>query len=311
MKKILITGIGGDIAQGAASIIKDAFPSWHIIGSDTNIFHAGKLFVDTFLQSPDANDIAYLQWVEKIIKENSVDFLWPLSEAEILVLTKEDKIGINLCPVISSGTKAVQVGNDKLNTIQFLNKIGLPAPWTLLHANQLSDNDFPCIYKPRFSSGSKSIFMCSKIEQANFFSENFPGGVFQELLLPHDKEVTCGVYRSNTGDIAVLPLLRRLTDSLTGWAQVIENDDVVDQCEKLATALDLRGTMNVQLRLTESGPRIFEINPRISSTGYMRHLMGYKDGFWSLKEAMGEKVDLFVPPKGLTAVRVGNPVILD
>ena len=54
-KRVLITGIGGDIAQGISRIIRENFPSWKIFGSDISTKHSGKLFVDKFLQLPKTN----------------------------------------------------------------------------------------------------------------------------------------------------------------------------------------------------------------------------------------------------------------
>ena len=49
--------------------------------------------------------------------------------------------------------------------------------------------------------------------------------------------------------------------------------------------LDLRGRMNVQLRLTDNGLRVFEISPRFSSAVLMRHRLGYTDLLWAIEEA--------------------------
>lgn len=62
-------------------------------------------------------------------------------------------------------------------------------------------------------------------------------------------------------------------------------------CEVIAQGLDLCGSMNIQLRLTENGPRVFEINPRFSSTVLMRHRMGYTDVLWAIDEAEGKSID--------------------
>ena len=51
-KKVLITGIAGEIAQGIGRIIKENYPSWELHGSDIHTRHSGKLFVDKFLQLP-------------------------------------------------------------------------------------------------------------------------------------------------------------------------------------------------------------------------------------------------------------------
>ena len=47
-KKILITGIGGEIGQGISLLIKKYFPSFEISGTDYHKRHSGKLFVKKF-----------------------------------------------------------------------------------------------------------------------------------------------------------------------------------------------------------------------------------------------------------------------
>ena len=55
----------------------------------------------------------------------------------------------------------------------------------------------------------------------------------------------------------------------------------------VTNTLDLRGSINIQLRFTSEGPRIFEINPRFSSTIYFRHAVGFQDLIWSVNDALG------------------------
>jgi carbamoyl-phosphate synthase large subunit len=71
---------------------------------------------------------------------------------------------------------------------------------------------------------------------------------------------------------------------------VIEDKATSLMCQLIAQGLDLRGSMNIQLRLTDMGPRVFEINPRFSSTVLMRHRIGFSDVLWALDEAEGASV---------------------
>jgi carbamoyl-phosphate synthase large subunit len=130
------------------------------------------------------------------------------------------------------------------------------------------------------------------------------------LLEPHSGEVTCAVYRTKDGRIAILQMLRRLAGGLTGWARVISDDAVEQMCKEIAEGLGLRGSMNVQLRLTDAGPRVFEINPRFSSTVAMRHLLGFSDVAWTLDELDGRSVNPASVPVGRVAVRIQGSAVL-
>ena len=62
---------------------------------------------------------------------------------------------------------------------------------------------------------------------------------------------------------------------------------------QLAVLLDLRGSINVQLRLVNRTPMIFEINPRFSSTVLFRHMMGFEDVIWSIQDKLEMSIDTY------------------
>lgn len=310
MKTILLTAIGGDIGQGVATIIRETYPDWRIVGADMSERHGAALFVDVLLKAPAARDPRYLSWLAETIEREKVDFCLPLSEAELELLQEQALSAVGGVPLITPGFKAVAVGGDKLETARYLAGLGLPGPWTATVDELAGNYRLPAIYKPRRGAGSKAVFICRTDEEAIFYSKHYPDGVFQELLLPADREVTCAVYRTKGGSVAVLQLLRTLVGGFTGWATVINDAAIAEQCQRLADALDVRGSINVQLRLTDDGPRIFEINARFSSTSLLRHKMGFQDVVWTLQEQLNMPVNLASPPVGTTGVRVQSAALM-
>lgn len=284
MKTILISGIGSDIAQGVAKIVREIRPDWKIIGVDIHQRHGGRLYTDELETVPKANDPTYLSCMENIVDRHDVDVCIPISEAELAVLAERKIFSFARADLIGVAYSALEVCLDKLTTINYIKNIGIPVPWTIAAEKDVEPLQLPCIFKPRRSAGSKGVFICRDGEDAKWYARKEPLGVFQELLLPSDQEVTCAVYRDKSGKVAVLPMLRELVDGATAWAKVIADPDIMMQCTEIAEALNLQGAINIQLRLTEKGPRIFEINPRLSSTVYLRHLLGFTDLKWMLDE---------------------------
>ena len=92
-------------------------------------------------------------------------------------------------------------------------------------------------------------------------------------------------------DGTVLQLLRKLIGRVTAWCSFINNREVLEICKTVAKNIDLQGSMNIQLRITKSGPTIFEINPRFSSSVLMCHRLGFCDLLWTLSEARGLPVN--------------------
>mgnify|MGYP001583528687 CR=1 FL=1 len=289
MKTILITGIGGDIAQSIATILTESRPEFRLIGADMNNKHAGQLFVDELFQVPSASSVDYLGSIRGLIREYSVDIIIPTSEQELSVShALIDVFGRDKC--ITAGVEVIDIGVDKLKTIDFIASLDIPVPWTI-KAGGIIPKDFPCIFKSQRGSGSKNVFIVKNEEEASFFANKFTDSIFQELLKPDNQEITCAVYRARDGKTAVLQLLRELAGGLTSWAQVINNDKILEMCESVAAGMNLYGSINIQLRLTDKGPRIFEINPRFSSTVLMRHRIGFCDLLWAIDEAQGLDVD--------------------
>lgn len=311
MKTILITAIGGDIAQGIAQIVRSAYPDWRIIGIDIHDRHGGALYVDKYIVGLPASNPDYLNWLAGLVENESIDIYFPTAEAELLRLMQEGCIKIGGASILMPPFEAIRVGTDKLTTAEFIAALGIPTPWTI--PAEIADERtlFPCIFKPRRGAGSKGVFICETLAEVDFFRRRFPQAVLQEFLLPANAEITCALYRTTEGQTFVLQLLRQLVGGMSGWVEVINDLQINRQCIALAEALDLKGGINVQLRLTAEGPRIFEINPRFSSTSLLRHRMGFTDVIWALEECQGRAITPFQPAVGTRAVRTLNATILN
>ncbi len=310
MTTVLITGIGGDIAQGVAAIVRETFPSWRLIGMDIHDRHGGALCVDAVHRAPAVSDPDYATWLAALVLRESVDLCVPTSEAELIHLAARGETAAGGCRFVMANARAIDVGSDKLRTAEFLAEAGITGPWTRPAETFDETTALPCIFKSRRGAGSKAVFVCETRDDVAFYRARYPSAIVQELLLPADREVTCGVFRGRDGRTSVIQLLRTLVGGFTGWAQVIDDPAVEAQCRRLAEALALVGSINVQLRITGAGPRIFEINPRFSSTVLIRHRMGFRDVVWSIEEAMGGTARVERPATGTIGVRVQGAAVI-
>jgi carbamoyl-phosphate synthase large subunit len=264
--------------------------------------------VDEFRQVPSASSAEYKVAIKSIIREFGADALLLISEPELEMFLGEDKDVFD-CPVVTCGKTVLELGMDKLETARQLASIGIAVPWTV-DADIDLPIALPCIMKPRSGCGSKFVTIVRNDVEVNFYRGNKSGCIFQELLLPDNQEITCGVYRSLDKKVAVIQFRRTLVGGMTGWAEVIKDPEIDVMCTKIADAFDLVGSMNVQLRITDKGPRIFEINPRFSSTVLMRHKLGFSDVVWSLDELEGTALVFPDVPAGVTLAKVQDVVIL-
>src|SRR3569833_191830 len=306
---VLITGIGGDISQGVATILRENRPDLRLIGVDVHAQHGGHLFVDHFLLVPKAGDPEYLDTIKEIVRKYSVRMVIPMSEPELAASLPflELDPGVKW---INEGERVVKAGLDKLETMDALRGLGIPVPRTCSEEDGFP-TAYPCILKNRSGSGSRAVFTVVDDEDAHYLVKHYPNAIFQELLEPAEQEVTCAVYRRLDGSVSTLLMLRRLTGGFTGWAKIIKDEETTQMCEAIALGLDLRGSMNVQLRLTDKGPRVFDINPRLSSTVLMRHRLGYTDVLWAIDEAEGKQVVFPEISQDRIMVRVQGAIVID
>jgi len=292
--KVLITGCGGDIGQSLGKILKSKL-DWFslIIGADIHEEHAGKFIFDACFTLPRCHADKYQTAVKQLIQEHQIDLVIPISEPELRNIEKhhyqDDFYGK---PVIMSNWQSLQVGFDKKLTSDFLSKHGLPFPETQL-ITSYNKSTFPVLIKSRDGSGGKSIHVVKNQQEMDLFQKIYPEFIVQEYLTNDGGEYTCGLFRSTSGEIRDIIFKRKLMGGFSGYGSREEHPAISQLLHQLALLLDLQGSINVQLRLVDETPMIFEINPRFSSTVLFRHLMGYEDVLWSIQDKLGLPVDAY------------------
>lgn len=307
---ILVTGCAGDIGLGIGRILKMSGASEKIIGCDIHDDHPGIRVFDKCEVIQRADSENFIETLYVTIIKYSVDLIIPTSEPEIRVLLGKDLLdSINNIPVVLANKKAMIIGFDKLKTADFLRSNGFPYPLTKVVKEGLPER-FPCIIKSRYGAGSRDVLLVDE-GLSGYYSKKRPEDIWQEYLEPNDQEYTCGVYRSKRGEIRTIIIKRRLKDGITVYGEVVDNSDINKIITRLADAIDLCGSINVQLRLTERGPVIFEINPRFSSTVVFRHLLGFEDVIWSLSEKSGVPLKYYKPVMpGAKLYRLSQEVVI-
>ena len=265
---ILVTGCGGDVGLGIGKVLKQTGLARVILGSDIHDYHPGSFIFDKCFVFESVRSNNYLDNLKKFIKDNRIDLIIPASEAELRFFSEKNIREIDGVLLLMPNAKAMAIGFDKLATANFLQEHDLPYPLT----QKVSDGPppfFPCIIKSRSGRGSYDVSMVDKL-LIDYYIQTRPADIWQEYLLPDDQEYTCGLYRTRDGV----------------YGEIVRDPEIEKLLVAVAEKLDLRGSINVQLRKTVRGPVIFEINPRFSGTVFFRHLIGFSDVVWALQESI-------------------------
>ncbi|RYZ87810.1 MAG: ATP-grasp domain-containing protein [Proteobacteria bacterium] len=201
-------------------------------------------------------------------------------------------------PILYANQFALKVGFDKLATSRFLQDNELPYLKTEIASEAFESFALPCILKSRQGSGSKNLFVIRDEESLRFYATRNPTAILQQLVEGESEEYTCGVFRSPGCGTRSIIFRRKLQGGLTGSGEVVVSDSIRNLLESMAAKLDLRGSINVQLRMRGNTPLVFEINPRFSSTVMFRHKLGFKDLIWSIQDCFNEPVSDYAAPIG-------------
>jgi len=282
---VLVTGCSGDIGHSIGKILKMENCCEMTIGTDIKNEHAAFSLFDKCVVVPKASDDNYLTEFSKIISKYRPSLIIPTSEQELKFFHKFKLSQIESTPLIMANEHSMQIGFDKYLTYQFLKENHLPFPWTTLTSNKNPDS-LPCICKGREGAGSKNVAIIYNQQDIDYFSKKGDDLIWQELLLPDDEEYTCGIFRSKHGEIRTIAFKRKLEGGHTKSGVLRNTPAITDVLTKIATGLELRGCINVQLRNTSKGAVVFEINPRFSSTVLFRHLLNFQDLLWSMADTL-------------------------
>ena len=110
--------------------------------------------------------------------------------------------------------------------------------------------------------------------------------VIEEFLNKNFDEYTCAIIRIK--DLKKIIIFNRKLHKLghTMFADQFEDKAIEKGLLAIADKINLNGVINIQFKIQNNQIKIFDINPRISSTVKMRDLLGFKDCLWWIKEKL-------------------------
>jgi len=222
---------------------------------------------------PLAADLGYLDYLKHYVTEHDIDLVFAGTQHELAKISAYRDQSLKAATISS---KIAHICMDKVKTSAVLSRHSVRVPFTCTLQEYLASAQFdgPVVVKPNHSSSSRSIFRLEgKQEAQRLVDEHIikPASFLVQERLDGD-EYTCGCYVDRfNGDVNTIIFRRTLTpDGATSYGEIVQNSAIADYVTSVGRALIAEGMdfghVNVQLILTETGPVLFEINGRLSST---------------------------------------------
>lgn len=266
---IMMTGAGG---SGTVYIIKKLKDKYRIIVTDMNKHAAGLYLAHKGYTMPACLDERYLLELDKVIEKENVDVFIPLIDEELLAIKKHYS-NKEKPKVLLPTENFIELCLNKWNLMNALEKASIPAPKTyLLPSFEEGVPDvFPCIAKPIVSRGSRGFERLGIKQNLKKYQQD---GTYKanQLILQEDvqgTEFTVSVVVTHKGEIlSVVPKEIIYKKGITKIAVTRKNEKIDEVCKKIQETFKANGPFNVQLILEKDTglPKVFEINPRFSTT---------------------------------------------
>ena len=284
---ILVTGVGSTLGYGILEAVRKSGLDCQLSGADyfetaVGLYKVDFPFILPDVLSSEVSDQDWLDSVIEIIKRQNIDYVLVGLDFEVPLFAKfKDRIeALCACRVIVSSVEVVEICNDKWLTYCFLRDNSFDAPRSCLPSeidSFKSQVQFPWIVKPRQGSTSKGLFRVTDLDSLSHALDNCDDPIIQEEVGISDEEYTCGVLSADGEVLSSIALRRTLKNGNTTVAYYAQCCEIDSYIRRVAEKLGSFGAINIQLRLTETGPKIFEINPRFSGTTPVRACFGLNE----------------------------------
>ena len=285
---VLVTGAGSVYGQGIIRALKASVLPVEIIAIDTNPYSLGLFSADkSFIAPRAADEESYYMFIKNLCIDHQIKAIFIGSTAELPFYSRnrESLERSTGAKVFVNSPAVIELCTDKWMTMCHLSRSGFQIPASIRYpedAGMLSSfiesAGFPLIVKPRFGRGSVGVVL---VKDKQLLLENIKGKeslIIQEYLTDEEQEFTVGICINQKGKVISKIALRRYLLEGVSIASVSNGyHDIADYCAVVAGTLGVYGAINIQLRLKDGMPVIFEINPRFSSSTGMRLLFGINE----------------------------------
>lgn len=299
---IAITATGGGVGQSILKALKGS--EYNLIALDGEPLGAGLYMTDRSHLLPYANSANYIWALLDICKKEKVDILFPGMDTELKKLSENKKLFEDIgTQIVISGPEVIDIADDKFLTSQFLHNNNHPVAETSLW------NILPCpfIMKPqRGGARSKDVY---KIEKAEDIPDVNPNDYVYQKYIEGD-EYTCGTVTIGGKYRGCIVMRRILRDGDTYKAFVEHSRVIEDLCEAICNKLNPFGALNIQLRMRDGIPYVFEFNARCSGTTAARALAGFNEPLM-IADYLLKGIEPKYNIKEITILRYWNELVIN
>ncbi|RFU64741.1 NAD-dependent epimerase/dehydratase family protein [Peribacillus glennii] len=307
MKKTIrvgITSIGSGVGQSVINSCRLSELPLYVVGLGHNPMAFGQYDCDDYDTLPSIYSDEYIDQLLYLCKKHHIEILIPGLDDELYNISKNiEKFKSNgITPIVSS-TKMIELCRDKVKMSRVLNHftnsfVISHDKESLVEAYNNNEINFPLIAKPRSGFASRGLLVIRSVDDFDIINNDH---VVQELAIPHKEDINYSSFVSNlekglvsqVSEVSVqivvskdgriigkCATLNKLNNGVPIEIIPFENASVWEDLGKIIPyflKIGLRGPINIQGRMTEHGPKWFEMNARFTGITGLRAMMGFNE----------------------------------
>lgn len=279
--RVAVTGAGGGVGQSILKALQSS--AYDVVALDAHALATGLYAARKSYLIPRPDDPDFVDEVLTICQKESCRLLFPGLDTELPVLAQEARrfVEVGTIPIVSS-PDVVELCDNKLATYQALSRHGIGVPVTMnLSGNATAGIPLPYPYVVKKREGGSRSRDVHVVRNAGDLTALKASGVDLSLFVAQEhidgEEFTCGSVNLDGTCHGVIVMRRLLRDGDTYRCFVVSDDTVEAEVYKAMDAVKPFGACNVQLRMRDGRPFIFEINARCSGTTAARAMSGFNE----------------------------------
>jgi carbamoyl-phosphate synthase large subunit len=221
---------------------------------------ADKAYLVPLSDAPD-----YLDQIAEICTVERVSLVIPTIDDELERFAKaRDAFSAQGIRVAVSPSDTCAICDDKLATCEYLRQHGVAAAQSWRVGHVPVDAAFPLFVKPRIGRGGVGAYRALDTKELAFFSNYVPDAIVQEYL--NGPEFTIDVLCDFDGRVlSIVPRERVVIRAgVIDRGRTSADERLIGLALETARVLRFAGAVNLQCRVVDGRPTIFEINPRFS-----------------------------------------------
>jgi carbamoyl-phosphate synthase large subunit len=236
-----------------------------VIVTDVNALSPAVYRADRAYRVPISSAPSYIDEVLAIALAERVSLIVPTIDDELTTFAEAarrfEREGIR---VAVSPPETTAMCNDKYATCRTLRAKGVAAARSYLRDEVPVSATFPLFIKPRFGRGGVQAYLVRNARELEFFLDYVEDPVVQEYL--PGAEFTIDVLCDFQGrPLSIVPRERVVIRSgVIDRGRTVKDESLIRLAQSVAAVVRCVGAVNIQCRMVDGQPVVFEINPRFS-----------------------------------------------